>query len=74
VRSKCGVAGGRGFSSELISSKENQIVTYRKKGNYNRCQSSFNDDFTEKVVASVNVSDFYSAYLQFESWSGHRIS
>jgi hypothetical protein len=27
----CGGAGGSGFSCELISGKENQIVTYRKE-------------------------------------------
>jgi len=69
VQGNCDSAGGSGFSG-----KENQIVTYRKKGNYNRSQSLFSDDFTEKVVTSVNVSDFYSEYLQFESWPGHRIS
>jgi hypothetical protein len=74
VQSNCGGAGGSGFSCEPISGKENQIVTYRKKGNYSRSQSSFSADFTEKDATSVNVSDFYSVYLQFESWPGHRIS
>jgi hypothetical protein len=63
VQGNRGGAGGTGFSCELISGKENQIVTYRKKGNYNRSQSSFSDDFTEKDVTSVNVCDFYSMYL-----------
>jgi len=74
AQGNCGGVGGIGFSCELISGKENQIVTYRKKVNNNRSQSSFSDDFTEKVVTNVNVSEFYSVYLQFESWPGHRIS
>jgi hypothetical protein len=60
VRGNCGGVGGSGFSCELIFGKKDETVTYRKKGNDNRSQSSFSDDFTEKVVTSVNVSDFYS--------------
>jgi hypothetical protein len=50
VQGNCGGAVGSGVSCEPISGKENQIVTHRKKGNDNRSQSSFSDDFTEKVV------------------------
>jgi hypothetical protein len=49
MKGNCSGAVGRGFSCELISDKENQLVTYRERGNYNCSQRSLSDDFTEKV-------------------------